>query len=125
MARRVRWCAGALLWLTTACASAPPAPAKPPGPTFQEKMASILKLEDERLLREIPPPLPPPPPPVKGRKVVPPPPPPPAPDLTRLLGDSEARVRRRAALAVGRVGLRDGITPLVALLSDAEPEVRQ
>ena len=88
-------------------------------------MASILKLEDERLLRESPPPLPPPPPPVKGRKVVPPPPPPPPADLTRLLGDEEARVRRRAALAVGRVGLRDGISPLVALLSDADPEVRQ
>ena len=44
-------------------------------------------------------------------------PPPPPPDLVRLLADGEARVRRRAALAVGRVGLRDGVTPLVALLA--------
>ena len=51
-------------------------------------------------------------------------PPPPPPDLVRLLSDTEARVRRRAALAVGRVGLRDGIEPLVALLRDPDPEVR-
>jgi HEAT repeat protein/cyclophilin family peptidyl-prolyl cis-trans isomerase len=42
----------------------------------------------------------------------------------RLLGDGEARVRRRAALAIGRVGLRDGIDPLVKLLGDADPEVQ-
>ena len=34
-------------------------------------------------------------------------------------------MRRRAALAVGRVGLREGVTPLAALLSDADAEVRQ
>ena len=44
-------------------------------------------------------------------------PPPPPPDLVRLLSDAEARVRRRAALAIGRVGLRDGIDPLVSLLA--------
>jgi HEAT repeat protein/cyclophilin family peptidyl-prolyl cis-trans isomerase len=43
----------------------------------------------------------------------------------RLLGDSEARVRRRAALAVGRVGLREGVRPLISLLADSDPEVRQ
>src|SRR5690606_38014464 len=46
-------------------------------------------------------------------------------DLIVLLADPEARVRRRAALAVGRVGLSEGVEPLTALLSDAEPEVRQ
>ncbi len=45
--------------------------------------------------------------------------------MIRLLADEEARVRRRAALAVGRVGLREGVEPLLPLLSDAEPEVRQ
>ncbi|MDE3153931.1 MAG: HEAT repeat domain-containing protein, partial [Acidobacteriota bacterium] len=49
----------------------------------------------------------------------------PQPDLLKLLADPEARVRRRAALAVGRVGLPAGVEPLVALLRDAEPEVRQ
>ncbi len=43
----------------------------------------------------------------------------------RLLSDEEPRVRRRAALAVGRVGLADGVDPLLPLLSDGDPEVRQ
>ena len=47
------------------------------------------------------------------------------PDLIRLLTDSEARVRRRAALAVGRVGLVEGVEPLVRVLADPDPEVRQ
>ena len=46
-------------------------------------------------------------------------------DLSRLLSDPEGRVRRRAALAVGRVGLVDGVEPLIPLLADADVEVRQ
>jgi cyclophilin family peptidyl-prolyl cis-trans isomerase/HEAT repeat protein len=117
--------------LAASCASAPPAPAAPKtpsGPSFEQKMAWILRLEDQRVLHDPPlPPPPPPPPPVKGQKAAPPPPaPPPPPDLTRLLSDSEGRVRRRAALAIGRVGLADGIAPLAQLLaSDSEAEVRQ
>jgi HEAT repeat protein/cyclophilin family peptidyl-prolyl cis-trans isomerase len=117
------------------CASAPPAApiAKPAGPPFEQKMSWILRLEDQRVLRDPPAPTPPaePPPPVapRGKKlpaVAPPPPPPPPPDLVLMLGDSEARVRRRSALAIGRVGLADGVDPLLPLLlSDAEPEVRQ
>jgi HEAT repeat protein/cyclophilin family peptidyl-prolyl cis-trans isomerase len=114
---------------TFACATAPPAaPPAPAGPTFNQKMAWILRLEDQRLLRDAAPaPAPPPAPvPVRGKKpVAAPPPPPPPPDLVRLLSDGEARVRRRAALAVGRVGLRDGVPPLVTLLADPDPEVRQ
>jgi HEAT repeat protein/cyclophilin family peptidyl-prolyl cis-trans isomerase len=52
-------------------------------------------------------------------------PPPPPPDLIRLLTDSEARIRRRAALAVGRVGLPEGVDALVRVLNDPDPEVRQ
>jgi HEAT repeat protein len=53
-------------------------------------------------------------------------PPPPPTDLVRLLGDDEARIRRRAALAMGRVGLKDGIQPLVGMLTaEPDPEVRQ
>jgi hypothetical protein len=114
-----------------ACASAPP-PAKgpqlPEPPSFQQKMAWMLRLEDQRLLKDNSPVVAPEPPPlpVKGQQppvVVPPPPPP---DLTRLLTDGEARVRRRAALAIGRVGLADGIQPLLPILaSDPEAEVRQ
>ena len=67
-------------------------------------------------------------PPRRGQPAVAPPlpPPPPPPDLTQLLGDSEARIRRRAALAIGRVGLKDGVAPLVATLgSETDPEVKQ
>jgi cyclophilin family peptidyl-prolyl cis-trans isomerase/HEAT repeat protein len=112
--------------LAVSCASAPPAPPPAPaGQTFEQKMASILQLEDQRVLRDssvvvtVPP--------IISRGQPPPAvaPPPPPPDLIRLLSDSEARVRRRAALAVGRVGLREGIQPLGALLGDADPEVRQ
>jgi len=113
-----------------ACASAPPlAPPSPPVTTFEQKMAWILRLEDQRALRDpAPPVVVPAAPPVlrRGEKApaaIPSPPPPP--DLVRLLGDGEARVRRRAALAIGRVGLHDGIDPLVALLRDNDPEVRQ
>jgi hypothetical protein len=107
-----------LILLGAACASAPPAPPKaavPAGPPFEQKMAWILRLEDQRMLRD---PAPPPPP---AAPVVPAParrgqapvatPPPPVPDLVQLLIDGEARIRRRAALAIGRVGLKDGVQP--------------
>ena len=52
--------------------------------------------------------------------------PPPPPDLIRLLSDDEARIRRRAALAVGRVGLVEGVSALVRVLqTDTDAEVRQ
>jgi len=72
--------------------------------TFEQKMAWILRLEDQRVLKD---------------------PAVPAADLTRLLTDGQARVRRRAALAVGRVGLTSGVAPLVMMLGDNEAEVRQ
>jgi HEAT repeat protein len=67
-------------------------------------MAWILRLEDQRVLKD---------------------PESPTADLLRLLTDGQPRVRRRAALAVGRVGLTSGIAPLVMALGDNEPEVRQ
>jgi cyclophilin family peptidyl-prolyl cis-trans isomerase/HEAT repeat protein len=51
--------------------------------------------------------------------------PPPPSDLLRLLDDGEARVRRRAALAAGRVGLAEAIEPLSRRLTDTDAEVRQ
>jgi len=122
--------AAIVLSLCAACSgNAPPLAVfvKPPEAAFEQKMESILRLEDQRILRD------------QSRAVAPAPPqpsrgqrtplitlPPPPPDLIRMLGDSEARVRRRAALAVGRVGLADGVPPLVdRLASDTEPEVRQ
>ena len=55
----------------------------------------------------------------------PPPPPPPFRICARLLDrQGSARAPARGA-RVGRVGLPDGVPPLVALLADADPEVRQ
>jgi len=112
----------------SACASAPPAPpARPAGASFDQKMAWILRLEDHRMLRDLapaaalqPPVLAPP-----RQKSVPVAAPSAPPDLTRLLSDDEARIRRRVALAIGRVALAEGVQPLVGVLADPDPEVRQ
>ena len=109
-----------------ACASAPPPAVKPTVVPFERKMSRMLELEDRRVLRvETPAPLAPAVAPAKGRKAPPPPPPAPPPmDLTTLLTDSEPRVRRRAALAIGRVGLPAGVQPLIGALGDTDPDVR-
>jgi HEAT repeat protein/cyclophilin family peptidyl-prolyl cis-trans isomerase len=123
-----------LIWLTAAvaahaaCMGTPP-PKLPEAPAVPErqKMAWILQLEDQRILRIEPPAEPPPPPPVKGRKpppVVVPPKPSSSPDLAVLVRDPQARVRRRAALAIGRVKDRAGAALLTPALTDAEPDVR-
>ena len=117
------------IWLTSflifaaGCATTPPPP--PPVVPFETKMSWILRFEDQRILRDatiapiVPAPV------AQGRRNVMPPPPPP-PDLILLLGDGEARIRRRAALAVGRVGLPEGVPALVRLLqTDTDPEVKQ
>jgi len=120
----------AALWLAlgaAACTSAPPPATTPPVPqNTDQKMAWILRLEDQRILRDPPPAVPPAPAqmPAKGKAVALALPPP-APDLVKLLSDPDARIRRRAALAVGHVGLSDGVTPLLTLLGDNESEVRQ
>ncbi|MEW6320723.1 MAG: HEAT repeat domain-containing protein [Acidobacteriota bacterium] len=112
-----------------ACATAPVVVAPTVTP-YEQKMRWILTLEDQRQLRAPgagEPSLPPAIASARGRTAVAPVPPrPPEPDLLTLLGDPEARIRRRAALAVGRVGLPDGVDDLVRLLAgDEEPEVRQ
>jgi cyclophilin family peptidyl-prolyl cis-trans isomerase/HEAT repeat protein len=100
--------------------------APPPIPvvSWEEKVAWMIRLEDQRILRD-----PSPPPPVVLQPATPRSPaifaPPPPSDLIRLLEDSEGRVRRRAALAVGRVGLAEGIDALGKLLADPDVEVRQ
>jgi cyclophilin family peptidyl-prolyl cis-trans isomerase/HEAT repeat protein len=102
-----------------------PAAAPPPvAVTWEQKLDWIMRLEDLRILRD-----PSEPPPVILRPATDREPalvaPPPPSDLVRLLLDPEGRTRRRAALAIGRVGLREGAVPLARLLADEEPEVRQ
>jgi len=81
---------------------APQITATPPVAAFDQKIRWILQLEDERQL--------------KGGGG----------DLLALLQDSEARVRRRAALASGRVRLPAAVPGLVTLLeNDKDFEVRQ
>ena len=115
--------------LAAGCASAPPVVTAPPAKiAIEKKMAWVLQLEDRRILRAEPPPAPAVvATPVKGRAraATPPPLPPAPPDLTVLVTDSEARIRRRAALAIGRVGLAAGVQPLVTLLADADQDVRE
>lgn len=113
---------GAALACASAPAAAPPRQTQP----FEEKMRWILQLEDERQLRTGTPTVAPAPVPPRGRMQAGPAPPPPPPDLAMLVADTEARIRRRAALAIGRVRLPDGIDPLLPLLAgDQDPEVRQ
>jgi cyclophilin family peptidyl-prolyl cis-trans isomerase/HEAT repeat protein len=125
--RRTILAVASLVWLVPVSAAAQPRPAAAPA-SFEQKMAWILRLEDQRILRA-PVPLGPPIPPQarsKGRRATLVTPILQAPDLVSLLSDPEGRVRRRAAQAIGRVGLADGVAPLAALLaSDRDAEVRQ
>ncbi len=89
-----------------ACASGSAPPAVKPNPAapvvFTQKMRWILQLEDERQVRG-------------GGG-----------DLIALLTDPEARVRRRAALALGRVKLPEAIPALTSVLqSETDVEVKQ
>jgi len=107
---------GASRWLVTpaaallcaACAArTPPAAPAPPPATYEQKVAAILRLEDRRVIAEAPAP------------------PPAVTSLTALLTDDEGRIRRRAALGIGRAGEAEGIAALVPVLAqDRELEVR-
>jgi cyclophilin family peptidyl-prolyl cis-trans isomerase/HEAT repeat protein len=106
-----------------ACATVPVAPAARVAP-YEQKMAWILQLEDQRLLR-LPDPVPPDTATAPGRRAAPPLAPVQPADLAALVADADPRLRRRAAIAVGRVGLREGVPVLAPLLGDPDPEVRQ
>ena len=106
-------------------ATTPAAPVVAAEVTWDQKLAWIVRLEDQRILRD-----PNPGPPVVLRPATQRTPvvyaPPPPSDLLQLLGDPEGRVRRRVALALGRVHLAEAVPPLAErLANDSEPEVRQ
>ena len=119
---RWRWLAVAVL--VAGCKTLPPPEPQIPVVTWEQKLAWMVRLEDQRLLRD---PNPTPAAILRPATALLPAivgPPPPS-DLIRLTADAEARVRRRAALALGRVGLPAAVPPLMTLLMDGEPEVRQ
>ncbi len=74
-------------------------PKAPPPPPRGERLARVLALEDERSLG--------------------------AGELERLLRDGDRGVRRRAALAAGRIGPPALVPALLELLGDGEVEVRR
>jgi len=74
-------------------------PAAPPPPSRMEKLARVLALEDTRNLGD-------------G-------------ELERYLRDPDRSLRRRAALAAGRIADPKVVPVLVELMNDQEPEVRQ
>ena len=126
------------------CATAVP-PLQPefiqPAPvTHEQKLSWILQLEDQRLLRD-PSVLDSEPPTIAPLPVadsqgavadsttldvtVAPSVPRAVADLHRLATDSSAAIRRRAVIAIGRVGLVDGVETLVGALNDPQMEVRE
>ena len=110
--------------LLSHCASTPAV--VPPTISYETKVGWIIRLEDQRVLRDTEPvPAPAPIIPAKKGKIVTAPPPLATPDLIKLANDADPRVRRRAVLAIGRVGLAAGVAPATGALSDADADVRQ
>jgi HEAT repeat protein/cyclophilin family peptidyl-prolyl cis-trans isomerase len=118
---------GLSVGIAGSCATAPVVIPQAVPLTFEQKMAWILRLEEDRVLQAPEPPTPPPAVAQGRRGAVPVPASVPAqPSLITLVADDEARVRRRAALAIGRTRLPEGVAPLLPVLAgDAEAEVRQ
>ena len=90
--------AAPLVLVLALLAPARPAPVPPP-PSRLDKMGRILALEDRR---------------TTGGD-----------ELAALLRDDDRGVRRRAALAAGRIGDTATVPVLLELMEDAEPEIRQ
>lgn len=114
------------------CAAAPPPVVAPVAVSYEQKLGWILALEDARTLSwDAPATSPAPvlsaaPTPAPARPGASPSPPVVSQEsLARLVADADARIRRRAALAIGRVGHPDGVAPLLAALRDADVDVRQ
>ncbi len=93
-----RFCAVTLAALVVAVPAAPAPKVPPPVPRLQ-KLARILELEDQRSAG--------------------------GDELERLLRDADRGVRRRAALAAGRIALPGLVAPLGELMNDQEVEVRR
>jgi HEAT repeat protein/cyclophilin family peptidyl-prolyl cis-trans isomerase len=113
------------LLLIVSCASAPavqaPAAVAAPPVTIDQKIAWILRLEQQRVLQD---PAAPAGPAAAPAAAGPAPASASGPDLAVLLRDPDANVRARAALAVGRVRMTAGTPLLTAALDDEAAGVR-
>ena len=116
----------ALTLLLASCASAPPAAPRPPSFGYEQKLGWILHLEDARVLRDWEPVALSPAPATTGRQAARVAAAPVAvyASLVDLLEDADPRLRRRAAIAIGRVGLAEGVDPLLTRVGDPDPDVR-
>jgi HEAT repeat protein/cyclophilin family peptidyl-prolyl cis-trans isomerase len=102
--------------------SATPAAAPRPVASIDKRVGWLLRLEQSRVLRD----------PAIGPRIAATPAagsartfaPATEPDLVALALDPDAGVRRRAVLAIGRVGLPEGLPAIVSALSDPAEEVR-
>jgi len=127
VARLNRFCVVTFVWMvigSAACATAivaPPPPPVAPRPAapvpLDMRIAWVLRLEAQRLLRD---------PGVAAVALTEPVTLAPArtADLVALLFDVDPAVRGRAALAIGRVGMAEGVPPLVAAMTDVDAAVR-
>jgi cyclophilin family peptidyl-prolyl cis-trans isomerase/HEAT repeat protein len=88
-----------MLALLVLALAAPPSPVPPPPPSRIERLGRIAALEDRRTLG--------------------------GDELPALLRDPDRGIRRRAALAAGRIGSPAAVVALTPLLADPEVEVRQ
>jgi cyclophilin family peptidyl-prolyl cis-trans isomerase/HEAT repeat protein len=121
------------LLIAAGCASVPAAPPPPPAPviSLDQKIAWILRLEQQRVLAD---PDEPPAGAVPAQAAATPAPTPGREpggarpslraDLAALARDPDPLVRRRAVTAIGRVGMPEGVAPAAAALQDPDEEVR-
>jgi cyclophilin family peptidyl-prolyl cis-trans isomerase/HEAT repeat protein len=127
--RLMRFAAATLVALApavSACKSVPSAePAVVPAAPVSgdRKVGWILRLEQQRVLRDADVPA------AAVTETTPPASrvqmaPATAADLTQLIRDPDATIRERAALAIGRVRMSGGVSPLIAALQDPSPLVR-
>lgn len=93
----------------------------PPPATLDQRISWILRLEQQRILRDAGA--------APATRATTAPGASPfalasAPDLAALALDSDPSVRRRAVLAIGRIGAPEGVALLIPALQDPTPEVR-
>jgi HEAT repeat protein len=108
-------------------AGPPPAQAPRPRPAvdLSTKVGWIIRLEQQRVLQVEDPGAAAMPAPAAASAAPPEFAPANTPDLRALLLDPDPVVRRRSALAIGRIGMAEGVPLLVGRLSDPEEGVRE